>query len=217
MHNQEHSNARLEELGARSRYLKQGLVPPPPHPPPPDIVWDAITDPPPPPATAAPMKYAYSFELIFCSYDIHFLVARTFSEFALQTDPDIQQQGNTRKWHLRTVTFILNILSPSAFYDLLWRHQNWRYRRFLKSSLTQDHVNAMFDETDSKVLNYQNCRRSTSPYSVLTHWGRYKMAAISQTTLSIAFLWMKMLEFRLNFHWSLFLRIQLTIFQHWFR
>ena len=28
---------------------------------------------------------------------------------------------------------------------------------------------------------------------------------------------MKMLEFRLNFLWSLFLRVQLTIFQHWFR
>ena len=51
----------------------------------------------------------------------------------------------------------------------------------------------------------------------LTHWGRDQMAAISQTTLSIAFSWMKMLEFRLNFHWSLFLRVPLTIFQHWFR
>ena len=30
----------------------------------------------------------------------------------------------------------------------------------------------------------------------LTHWGRAKMAAISQTTLSVAFSWMKMLEFR---------------------
>ena len=47
----------------------------------------------------------------------------------------------------------------------------------------------------------------------LTHWGRDKMAAISQTTLSIAFSWMKMLEFWLNFHWSLFLGVQLTIFQ----
>ena len=27
----------------------------------------------------------------------------------------------------------------------------------------------------------------------------------------------QMLEFRLNFHWSLFLRDQLTIFHHWFR
>ena len=36
----------------------------------------------------------------------------------------------------------------------------------------------------------------------LTHWGRNKMAAISKTTLSIAFSSMKMFEFRLKFHWS---------------
>ena len=42
---------------------------------------------------------------------------------------------------------------------------------------------------------------------LLTHWGRDKMDAISQTTLSNAFSWMKMLEFRLTFHWSLFLRV----------
>ena len=35
--------------------------------------------------------------------------------------------------------------------------------------------------------------------------------------LSNAFSWMKMLEFRLSFHWSLFLSVQLTIIQHWFR
>ena len=52
---------------------------------------------------------------------------------------------------------------------------------------------------------------------VLTHWGRDKMADISQTTFSNAFSWMEMHEFRLRFHWSLFLRFQLTIFQHWFR
>ena len=51
----------------------------------------------------------------------------------------------------------------------------------------------------------------------LTHLGRDKMAAVSQTTLSNAFSWMNMLEFRLRFQWSLFLRVQLTIFQHWFR
>ena len=51
----------------------------------------------------------------------------------------------------------------------------------------------------------------------LTHWGRDKMAAISQTTLSNAFSWMKIFEFRLKFYWSLFLRVELTIFQHWFR
>ena len=51
----------------------------------------------------------------------------------------------------------------------------------------------------------------------LTHWGRDKMAAVSQTTLSNAFSWMKMYKFRLIFHLSLFPRVQLTILQHWFR
>ena len=51
----------------------------------------------------------------------------------------------------------------------------------------------------------------------LTHWGRDKMDTISQTTFSSALSWMKMLEFRLKFHWNMFLRVQLTIFQHWFR
>ena len=44
-----------------------------------------------------------------------------------------------------------------------------------------------------------------------------QMTAVSQTTLSNAFSWMKMVEFRLRFHCSLFLSVQLTIIQHWFR
>ena len=44
-----------------------------------------------------------------------------------------------------------------------------------------------------------------------------QMDAISQTTFSNAFSWMKMFEFRLEFHRSLFPRVQLTIFQQWFR
>ena len=51
----------------------------------------------------------------------------------------------------------------------------------------------------------------------LTHWGGDNLAAISQTTLSNAFSWMKILEFRLKFNLSLFLRVQLTISKHWFR
>ena len=50
----------------------------------------------------------------------------------------------------------------------------------------------------------------------LTHWGWDKMAAILQTTSSNAFSFMKMFEFWLKFHWSLFLRVQLIILQHWF-
>ena len=51
----------------------------------------------------------------------------------------------------------------------------------------------------------------------LTQWGRDKMAAVSQTTFSNAFSLMKIYEFRLRFHWNLFLRFELKIFQHWFR
>ena len=65
------------------------------------------------------------------------------------------------------------------------------------------------------IVMYQSWERISQ--MVLTHWGRDKMAAISQTTLSNVFSWMKMLEFRLKVHWSLFIRIQLTIFQYWFR
>ena len=49
---------------------------------------------------------------------------------------------------------------------------------------------------------------------LLTHWGQDKMAAIFQTTFSNAFSSMKMFEFCWRFHWSLFLRVQLTISQH---
>ena len=56
-----------------------------------------------------------------------------------------------------------------------------------------------------------------SSLEALTHWGWDKMAAISQTTFSNAFSSMKIFESWFKFHWSLFLRVQLTIFQHWFR
>ena len=59
--------------------------------------------------------------------------------------------------------------------------------------------------------------RDIGVVSSLTHWGRGKMADIFQTTFSNEFSWMKMCKFRLRFHWSLFPRVQLTIFHHWFR
>ena len=42
-----------------------------------------------------------------------------------------------------------------------------------------------------------------------------KMAAISQTTFFNVFSWMKSFVFWYEFHWSLFLRFQLTMSQHW--
>ena len=54
-----------------------------------------------------------------------------------------------------------------------------------------------------------------TPINILRR--RDKMAAFFQTIFLNGFSWMKMYGFRLEFHWSLFLRFQLTIFQHWFR
>ena len=52
--------------------------------------------------------------------------------------------------------------------------------------------------------------------SSLTHWGRDKLDAISQSAFFNSFSW-KMFEFRIKFYWSLLLRAQLTTFQNWFR
>ena len=51
----------------------------------------------------------------------------------------------------------------------------------------------------------------------LTHLPLDEMDAISQTIFSDPFSWMKSFVFWLKFHQSLFLRVQLTIIQHWFR
>ena len=44
-----------------------------------------------------------------------------------------------------------------------------------------------------------------------------QLAAILGATLSNAFSWMKIYEFQLQFHWNLFLWVQITTFQHWFQ
>ena len=49
--------------------------------------------------------------------------------------------------------------------------------------------------------------------SASTNWDSNKMATNLQTTI----LWMKIVEFLFKFHWSLFLRVWLTISQYWFR
>ena len=65
------------------------------------------------------------------------------------------------------------------------------------------------------ILKQPNCPHD-SPLR-LTHWGRDKMDAISQTIFSNAFSWMKIFVFWLKFHGSLFPRVQLSIFHYWFR
>ena len=42
---------------------------------------------------------------------------------------------------------------------------------------------------------------------ILTHWDRDKMTAISQTTFSSAFAWMKTFEFWIKIHWNKFFMV----------
>ena len=90
------------------------------------------------------------------------------------------------------------LLCHTAFYEP--RHLPWPFP---------------FRDTDVKMFDvyYQLPVMMLLYWCLLTHWGRDKIAAVSQTTLSNAFSWMKMLEFRLRFHWNLFLRMQSTIIQ----
>ena len=81
-------------------------------------------------------------------------------------------------------------------------------------------VNPGWEAHLGRVIQEISCKLplSTGQWGkILTPWSRDKMAAISQTTHLNAFSWKKMFEFPLKFHRSLFLSVQLTIFQHWFR
>ena len=68
--------------------------------------------------------------------------------------------------------------------------------------------------TSAKMLYKISWRLCCALFCCLTHWDRDTV--IFQTTFSNAFSWTKMSEFRLKFQWSSFLRVQLTISQHWF-
>ena len=53
------------------------------------------------------------------------------------------------------------------------------------------------------ITNFE--QRFFAKECALTHWGRDKMAAIFLTTFWNVFSWMKMYEFRLRFHWNVFI------------
>ena len=59
------------------------------------------------------------------------------------------------------------------------------------------------------------CREHVMIGTLLTHWGRSKLSPFRRRYFQVHFL-MKMYEFRLIFHWTLFLMFELTIFHYWF-
>ena len=84
---------------------------------------------------------------------------------------------------------------------------------FILDSLKYFHNGAV----DNKLVLYRLSVMVLLNLKPLTHWDWDEMDNISQTTFWNVFSSMKMFEFRLKFHWSLFLRIQLTILHHWCR
>ena len=91
------------------------------------------------------------------------------------------------------------------------RHGDTRFREILLWYESQTYFH---HPLTIKFLPFMRCNKN----SVLTHWGRDKMADIFQTTFSNVFSSMKMHEFiRLRFHLNLFPKFKSTIFQHWFK
>ena len=108
-------------------------------------------------------------------------------------------------------------LSLTNYFSMFPLERNQHYNCILWNSVANDLLPKMFRDMFPVMLSMRRGCCGLVAIHYLTHWGRDKMAAISQTTFSNAFSWMKMYEFRLKIHWSLFLKVQLTISQHWFR
>ena len=76
--------------------------------------------------------------------------------------------------------------------------------------------------TDLQVTQYMIYRKAprtgiTEGSAVNTLRPRQNGRHFIDDIFKCIFSWMKMFEFQLKFHWSLFLRVQLTIFHDWFR
>ena len=138
--------------------------------------------------------------------------------------------GKMRKTLMNTRVWVINYIAHKAM-GLITHpsfHSNITYKRPIKqlrNKFCEILINVKrhsFTEMQRVMLS-ASCQQMSLILSLklndnaLTHWGRDKMADIFQTTVSNAFSWMKMFKFRLRFQWSLFPRVQLTIFQHWVR
>ena len=101
---------------------------------------------------------------------------------------------------------------------LMWRHNVFQIKMSVQSTMAGVSTSAkirwgvtsapatmatlyMKTSMDAKKVGICDIEVNIKFIKALTYWGRDKMAAISQTTFSNAFSWMKMYEFRLRFHW----------------
>ena len=127
-------------------------------------------------------------------------------------------------WNIEIFQFQNNFLVPLIL--VKWRYSilnggllkaKFRWYSSTQNGVPDAQLVFLFQFLDRKMPEEHPRQAIHTMATVWTHWSRDKTAAISQKTSVNAFSWMKMHEFRLRFQWSLFLSVQLTIIQHWFR
>ena len=111
---------------------------------------------------------------------------------------------------------ILNNLQCDRFHE---KDVNSHCNVYIKSSESDITALTMFKHSVIRVRRYitiWECLRQLGSHPIKHIEAETKMAAILQMIFSNAFSRMQIYEFRLQFQ-VLFLRVQFTIFQHWFR
>ena len=97
--------------------------------------------------------------------------------------------------------------------DFIW----WRHHECIGGNVFRTKV----QWCGKRVMSWRHHRfidyRGDGNIATLTHWGRDKWTPFRRRHFQMHFLEKKMFELRLKFHWSLFPRVQLAIFQQWFR
>ena len=110
---------------------------------------------------------------------------------------------------------LMGLLAIAVFYILILLVGIWAARKQKSTEAAPDSEDVMLAGRNIGVL--VGIFTMTGMWLSLTHLPLDKMAAISGTIFSDAFSWMNSFAFWLKFHWSLFLSVQLTITQYWFR
>ena len=93
-------------------------------------------------------------------------------------------------------------------------HQ-WFFNQNCNSMEFSCHSHSEFNEVSTTMSKQLDCPGQCKDVSAIIKWSEINTLRLRQN--GYLFSWMKVFEFRLEFNWSLFLGVQLTIFHHWFR
>ena len=125
------------------------------------------------------------------------------------------------KWFCRKWWVFVKILMMPHFHMFFYFPLTYFIQHILSQNSSKQGIFCMLFKITpiqiSHIIQYQYLYCVYRNCWLINTLRQRQMDAISQKTFSNAFSWIKMFEFQLKFHWSLFPRVQLTIFQQWFR